>query len=364
MNLLLEQNNNPDFSIDKAKNKPSRLDAGKGGYGGYTAFSYISITLFNIFVGGLLFIIALPIMLFLAIFVYLVMGWPILYKGVRLGRNRKPFTMYKFRTLPKGAQQILGEALLSPKDGMVTPFTRLLRDTRLDELPQLWNIIACDMDFVGPRPLRPEVYESCCRIIPGFDVRFEVRPGLVGYSQLFTPHSTPKRIRSLIDSRSLRRQRKLKFDILLLLYTVFLFASSVLYRGTNFIWKNLFLGIAFKRRELRSMDRIDHEHRKTFFTYGLNGSGIKNHVLDMNDGYLRVQSNCRFDKEFDFRLECEYTINGKQKRKTAKCKGAVYKELKIDGEHTYTYIVYYEPASPLNSYLIDQYFLHKSFAMV
>ena len=104
--------------------------------------------------------------------------------------------MYKFRTLPVGAQKKIGSKLLSFRHCKLPFFSKFLRDTRLDELPQLFNIMKGEMDFLGPRPLRPEIYDHMCKGITNYDLRFNVRPGLVGYSQLFTPHSSPKRIRA------------------------------------------------------------------------------------------------------------------------------------------------------------------------
>ncbi len=115
-----------------------------------------------------------------------------IYKGRRLGKGKKIFTIYKIRTLSRNAERELGANLHVPNGKLESGFGRFLRATRLDELPQLVNIIRGDMDFVGPRPVRPEAYERYRQMIPNYDRTFLVRPGLTGYSQFFTPHSTPK----------------------------------------------------------------------------------------------------------------------------------------------------------------------------
>ncbi|MDA0655343.1 MAG: sugar transferase, partial [Proteobacteria bacterium] len=108
----------------------------------------------------------------------------------------------------------VGGGLLSSSDRLETRTGKLLRETRLDELPQLINVVLGDMSLVGPRPERRAVYESQCKHIPGYDNRFAVKPGIIGYSQLFTPHSAPKRARSLLDNYYVRRRQKWFVDII------------------------------------------------------------------------------------------------------------------------------------------------------
>lgn len=161
------------------------------GYGGYSKLSGIVIPLFNKILASLFLIIGLPVFLIIALIIKLKYGGPVFYKGIRLGMHKKPYVMYKFRTLPVGAQAILGAKEFSLKEFRLPWFSRFLRDSRLDELPQLFNILKGEMDFLGPRPLRPEIYEAYCKHIPNYDVRFLVRPGLIGFSQLCTPPQCP-----------------------------------------------------------------------------------------------------------------------------------------------------------------------------
>lgn len=142
--------------------------------------------MFNFILALSLIIISLPGSLIIYLIIRLVDGKPVFYRGIRLGLEKRPFFMYKFRTLKQGAEKEIGAALFSEsgKNNLETTLGRFLRSTRLDELPQLFNILRGDMDFLGPRPERPVVYEKYCRNIPGYDKRFSVKPGMIGYSQL------------------------------------------------------------------------------------------------------------------------------------------------------------------------------------
>src|SRR5574341_49278 len=94
--------------------------------------------------------LALPVIGVIALAIRLTAGAPVFYGGTRLGRGKRPFTMFKLRTLVVGASQVTGGALLDHRHGLMIRGGRFLRETRLDELPQLWNIVRGDMAFVGP----------------------------------------------------------------------------------------------------------------------------------------------------------------------------------------------------------------------
>src|SRR4051812_44012065 len=115
-------------------------------------------------------------------------GRPVIYRGPRVGRGGEVFSMYKFRTLRADAEQrlgpYLGEELTRRTEEELTPVGRALRATKLDELPQLYNVLRGDMSLVGPRPIRPLFFVELCAGIPAYWQRLVVRPGLTGLAQL------------------------------------------------------------------------------------------------------------------------------------------------------------------------------------
>lgn len=130
---------------------------------------------------GLL-ILAIPMMIIALIITIDSPGAPI-FKQERLGINGKPFMIYKFRSMRLDAEEN-GPQWADEQDPRCTHFGQILRRTRLDELPQLYNILRGDMSFVGPRPERAYFYREFEKYIPGFSNRLLVTPGLTGYAQV------------------------------------------------------------------------------------------------------------------------------------------------------------------------------------
>jgi sugar transferase (PEP-CTERM system associated) len=129
-------------------------------------------------------IVTLPLMLLTALLVLLEDGRPILYRQERVGENGRTFVLSKFRSMRKDAEQ--GGTPVWAKDGddRVTRVGRFIRTTRLDELPQLWNVVRGDMSFVGPRPERPFFVGQLATDIPFYQQRHAVKPGLTGWAQV------------------------------------------------------------------------------------------------------------------------------------------------------------------------------------
>jgi lipopolysaccharide/colanic/teichoic acid biosynthesis glycosyltransferase len=115
---------------------------------------------------------------------------PVLYRQVRLGKNGRPFTMYKLRTMFHGAEAMTGAVWSVAGDPRVTTIGRLLRKCHVDELPQLINVLAGQMALVGPRPERPEIACDLESKIPNYADRLGVRPGITGLAQLHLPPDT------------------------------------------------------------------------------------------------------------------------------------------------------------------------------
>jgi exopolysaccharide biosynthesis polyprenyl glycosylphosphotransferase len=149
--------------------------------------------LFDVVVGGLLLILLSPLLLFGAICVLIGSGRPIFYKQVRVGRGGEPFTIVKLRTMRSGAEDSTGEALASRSDPRVTPVGRWLRRRRLDEIPQLWNVLTGTMSLVGPRPERPGFADTFSIDVAGYSQRYVVPPGVTGLAQVHGDyHSSPE----------------------------------------------------------------------------------------------------------------------------------------------------------------------------
>jgi lipopolysaccharide/colanic/teichoic acid biosynthesis glycosyltransferase len=142
----------------------------------------------DLIIAGALLAVLSPVIGALMLVILLTSGRPVLYRGPRVGRAGRTFTMYKLRTLKPDAETRLGPYQASALDRRtpeeLTRVGRWLRSTHLDELPQLWNVVCGDMSLVGPRPIRPVFFEQLCEEIPQYWQRLVVRPGLTGLAQL------------------------------------------------------------------------------------------------------------------------------------------------------------------------------------
>jgi lipopolysaccharide/colanic/teichoic acid biosynthesis glycosyltransferase len=142
----------------------------------------------DLVIAGTLLAFAAPVIGCLMLLIRVTSGRPVLYRGLRVGRAGRTFTMYKLRTLKPDAETRLGPFQAAALDRRTTDeLTRVgrwLRGMHLDELPQLWNVVRGDMSLVGPRPIRPVFFEALCEEIPQYWQRLVVRPGLTGFAQL------------------------------------------------------------------------------------------------------------------------------------------------------------------------------------
>jgi exopolysaccharide biosynthesis polyprenyl glycosylphosphotransferase len=167
---------------------------------------------FDIAVSILGMLLLLPVVPIIFLLIKLQDGGPVLYSQIRTGLYNRPFRIYKFRTMRIDAESN-GAQWASKNDGRVTWLGNLLRKTRLDEVPQFWNILIGDMSFIGPRPERPEMIEQIEKEVPFFRYRHLIKPGLTGWAQINYPYGA-----SVEDARN-----KLSFDFYYMKY-----ASAVL----------------------------------------------------------------------------------------------------------------------------------------
>jgi len=134
-----------------------------------------------------LLILSSPLLLLFALLIRLESRGPAIYKQIRNGLRGHPFTVYKFRSMRMDAESS-GARWAEKNDPRVTRIGRLMRATRIDELPQLWNVLRGEMSFIGPRPERPEFNQLLEKEIPYYTLRHLVRPGLTGWAQVMYPY--------------------------------------------------------------------------------------------------------------------------------------------------------------------------------
>lgn len=163
-------------------------------------------------------IILSPMLLIVAACIKLYDGGPVFYKQIRLTKGHKEFEIYKFRSMIVDAEKN-GARLAAQNDNRITPIGKVIRATRVDELPQLINILKGDMTLVGPRPERPEIEDLYLKEIPEFGMRLKVKAGLTGYAQVFGKYNTSPEDKLKLDLLYIN-QRSLLLDFKLIFYTI------------------------------------------------------------------------------------------------------------------------------------------------
>jgi exopolysaccharide biosynthesis polyprenyl glycosylphosphotransferase len=163
----------------------------------------LSKRLFDLIAASALLLVAWPIMLLVAACIWLESGSPIFYRQTRVGENGQYFEIAKFRSMRNDAEKDGVAQWASRDDDRSTRVGRVIRLTRLDELPQLFNVLRGEMSFVGPRPERPQFVDMLNREVRYYSVRHCMKPGLTGWAQLRYPYGS-----SVRDA-----EEKLKFDL-------------------------------------------------------------------------------------------------------------------------------------------------------
>lgn len=164
-------------------------------------------------------IVTSPIMLVTAIAIKAHDKGPVLFTQQRCTRNRRVFKIYKFRSMVVDAEKDGVARLATEKDDRITPVGRFIRKTRIDELPQFFNILKGDMSIVGPRPERPEIIEEYCKDFPEFAFRLKVKAGLTGYAQVYGKYNTTAYDKLKLDLFYVQRY-SLWLDVRLVLMTI------------------------------------------------------------------------------------------------------------------------------------------------
>ena len=160
-----------------------------------------------------------PIMLLIALFIRFEDRGPVIYQQERLTKDGRHFHIYKFRSMREDAERD-GKARLAEKDDeRITAVGRFIRPFRLDELPQLWNILLGEMSLVGPRPERPDIAAAYEKEIPEFSYRLKVKAGLTGYAQVYGKYNTTAYDKLKLDLMYIQNG-SLMMDMEILLKTV------------------------------------------------------------------------------------------------------------------------------------------------
>lgn len=177
-------------------------------------------------------VVSSPIMLVTAIVVKLYDGGPVLYKQVRVTRGNKEFKIMKFRSMRVDAEKDGVARLASKNDSRITPIGKFIRKVRIDELPQLFNIIKGDMSFIGPRPERPEIIKQYVEEMPEFAYRTKVKAGLAGYAQVYGKYNTTPYDKLKLDLTYIENY-SLWLDIKLMLLTLKILFSAESTEGVD-----------------------------------------------------------------------------------------------------------------------------------
>ncbi|MCZ4260840.1 sugar transferase [Limimaricola sp. G21655-S1] len=183
-----------------------------------------------------LILLVLPLCLMIMGLLYATQGRPIFYRGPRIGEDGHTFNIIKFRTLDGAkAAALTANRVLPSGSGIETPLGLFLRETRLDELPQLFNVLRGDMNMCGPRPVRPEIATLNIAEIPGYETRFCVKPGMIGPAQAYMSHGTSKAIRSRLNNKMCRAPVSYRGEA----YLICIVAACVLMRTVSRMLKQI-----------------------------------------------------------------------------------------------------------------------------
>ena len=178
--------------------------------------------LFDVVVSSALLLLALPVLLFAVMAIYFESGLPVLYRQQRVGRGGRVFTLYKLRSMRKDAETNGAPQWAAANDDRATRIGRFLRKTRIDELPQVFNVLKGEMSFVGPRPERPVFVDQLAGQIPFYALRHAVKPGITGWAQVRYSYgaSVDDAVEKLQHDLYYVKNNSLFLDIMILLATV------------------------------------------------------------------------------------------------------------------------------------------------
>ncbi|WP_459904729.1 sugar transferase [Enterococcus thailandicus] len=188
--------------------------------------------LFDILVSLVLLILASPFMLLTAILVKVTSPGPVIYKQVRITKNQKEFSIYKFRSMSATAESKSGPVLAKSNDARVTPVGKFIRAVRFDELPQIFNVLKGDMSIVGPRPERPFFVDQFNEENPYYYLRHNVRAGITGYAQVYGKYVSDYNSKLRFDLLYIKKY-SLLLDLKILLQTIKILFDKMSSQGVD-----------------------------------------------------------------------------------------------------------------------------------
>lgn len=345
---------------EKSRHEMESSSKRQVGFGGFLD-SFICYFLALILVIPITIVISI---LYIFIRLFLRVPPPFFYFGERLGKDQKIFTLIKIRTLDTDATGDYQKHDYRESEKRTIKGGDFLRKCRFDELPQIYNILKGDMAFVGPRPERPAMFEVYAQRIPNYKKRFGVKPGLTGCSQLLTAHSTPRRMRWMIDNRAYFSRQKRFNELYWILLTVWGCISHV-FRNLLDLW-GAFLERIFKANQIseaRSFRRMKAPSADALVRF----DGETEKVLPLSDvsrNSLSFWSNEPHNLKIGDRIEFVLKIRARDKVRRAKCVGTVSgliaEERQGSGSVTKV-VVSFDAQTPFNRYLLDQYLFQDSF---
>ena len=199
---------------------------------GLTAAERVTKRAMDILISAIVLLILSPLMLLIAAAIKLEDGGPVFFRQKRLTRNGREFDILKFRSMVVDAEKYAGAVLATDNDPRITRVGRIIRPFRLDELPQLINILKGDMSIVGPRPERKVIADEYCKDIPEFAYRLKVRGGLTGYAQIYGKYNTSAYDKLRLDLMYIENY-SLLLDIKLMILTIRILFSKESTEGVD-----------------------------------------------------------------------------------------------------------------------------------
>lgn len=320
---------------------------------GYRPASPALYRLWNIGLSLALILLTLPVWGLIIVALAVTQGpRNIFYRGERIGKDGRPFRIIKFKTLRPEAAMLTRDQVLPPNSQMETLLGKPLRDTRLDELPQLLNVLSGDMNMFGPRPVRPTIAEACRQTVPNYDARFAVKPGLIGYTQALMPHAADKAIRARVNAVLCRRRVNLLQELLFIAITglaVLAWTGRVAMRTAAAALRLQRLGWTGDSRPYHGQARIESPELST----------VTMRLLHIDHDKLRVESDRPLPSgEGPYTLALHRGYRFRARGKTARCTAIVTaSEAAAGANGGITYTMRYSAPSPLQKYLIERHFV-------